>query len=367
MTYFDYRWILSGDDSTERECALGREDDGYDPYLLSSPDFPIGVMPDRVTYATPLYIFKIDTIVNRMLEIEKVIPPVVRVRCLLTNETTLARVYVNLSVGLMYAVAHENYLFGQLPSDISTEPSDFRVSFEPDEYVFDLLVTDDGTLNRSIPRGLARFNRPISEKVYVRYYHFIEKFEDFIRWDTITGTVVEGDREVTLGDLVDPTAVRINVTNTDDWADQCVTVKSSIGVPGKYISIKFQIRDNDNYYELNLVPNEVPTIPPGTWKLNRVVAAVPALIALGNLDYFDEDVDYIWRIVSLVSHRPGVDVQHIQIYQDEHLLDTVIDNPAPWAGDAKGTVEIEVEDGGTAILKRVLVNPVPMESDYVGL
>ena len=389
ITYDKFRWILSGDNDTEIETAIGRDDDGYDPHLLSEYNFPVNVIPNKLDlsnyYGNYRYFFDISRLIswysenNDLISIlkDRPIPKFMRVRCLLTNESIVGPVFHSDSSGsyvpwpilggpIYYTVLDDNYLFGQSLLDASTSPTDFRISFEPDEYVCDLCVTDDGALNRNIVRGIARFNRPISEHIYIRYYSLIEKFNDFIRCDVITGTVVEGDKQIELGDVAAETAIRLNVDGSDNWVDYAVTTKLSMGVANTYCAIRFQQRTVD-YYELRIIPSNPPNIPAGVWTLYRVVGGVANMVDTGNLDWFDLDVDYIWRIVSVKSERPANDVQVIQIYQDENLLGTIVEDPVPWAGDTRGTIEIAVEDGGTLIIKKVLVNPVPMESDYVGV
>lgn len=368
QNYFDFRWIVSGDSIYEMETALGREDDRYDSWMLSECNMESGGIPDEVIVTSvsgmTFYNFILTDFVSKIAN-----PPVpqwIYIKHIGMGEGEYALLYTD---GTDWrAITSPDYIFGQSPSSLTTTVSSFRVAFESDEYVFDVIVEDDGTLNRDMVVGLAKFSRPQSERIYVRYYNFVELFKSFDRWDEISGTATwsESNQNVVLSDVIDDTVIQINLSDALNWVSYGLHVKMQHSVHNEPMQIRFMVQDTTNFYYLRLISSEPPTIPAGTWNLRRVVAGVDVLLDSGNLEWFDIDVDYMWRIESVTVDRPGGQVQVMKLYQDENLLATVIDNPAPWGGNVKGTVEIMVDHDNTLIVSRVLIHPIPMESDYVG-
>lgn len=368
--YFNYRWILSGDGSRNMETAIGREDDNYDPYLLSETNMPVGLIPDTVSTATvggyTLYTFVVNELVASTSE---TIPEKVYVRFLGTGAAIHAPLIYD---GSDWTVTTEqDYIFLQPPSSLSTEPSNFRVSFETDEYVSDILMVDDGTLNRDMIVGLVRFSRPSSENIYIRYYNFIDLFDNFGQWDEISTTATiaysETNKNVVLGDSGDTedAIIQANPDESDDWNSYAVHVKMQHNISNKYYVIRFMVQGVNDYYYLKITPATPPTIPAAAWELRKYVSGSDSLMVSGSLDQMDIDVDYIWRIESYTSTRPGGDVQVLRVYQDENLLTTYDDDPAPWGGGV-GTIELVCELTGQMTVSRVLVHPIPQEFDFVG-
>jgi len=364
--YFNYRWLLSGDDEDDLETASGREDDGYDPYLLSETNMPVGIIPDTVSTSTidgyTLYTFTLDNLVNSTTNDT---PEEVYIRFLGTGAAIHAPLIFN---GTNWtATTEQDYVFLQTSSSISTEPSNFRASFETDEYVLDILMVDDGTLNRDMIIGLVRFSRPSSENIYIRYYNMIDLFSTFGMWDEIEGTAThsEDNKNVVLADVAEDTIIQANLDGSEDWFSYAVHVKMQHGVTAKYAIIRFMVQGINDYYYLKVTPSAAPTVPAAAWEIRKYVSGSDSLLISGTLDQMDIDVDYIWRIESFTSSRPGGDVQVIRLFQDENLLTTYVDDPASWGGGS-GTVEIVCETGGSLTVSRVLVHPIPQEYDYVG-
>jgi hypothetical protein len=374
--YFNFRWIISGDAASERETAIGREDDGYDPWLISESVLSVGAIPNYVEHATPggipvVYTFQIDNLLDTTEE--RPFPEWIFIKHLGTGVTVRARIvlltlpFPPYSWNVAYTEPGETFL--QPSSDLSDEPTDFRLSWEPDDLVYDIIMEDDGTLNRDMIVGLARFSRPMSERVYIRYYNFIELFDsDDVgeNWTTDAGTATFTEGQVVLSDGAVDTKIRLTKTGADEYDDYALTVKMKQGVAEKYAQIRFMRQAVDDYYYLQIEPATVPNIPPGTWNLVRVVGGGTTVLASGTLEWLDLDVDYVWRIECVTSDRPGGQVQYIRIYQDENLLGEVADDPIPWGGNVEGTVEIVSEVAGSVTASRVLIHPLPMEFDYVG-
>lgn len=254
-------------------------------------------------------------------------------------------------------------------SDLSEEPSDFQISSEPGDSTFDILIEDDGDLNRDMVKALAKFSRPLSERIYILYYLLIERFEDVEEWETDLGTAIYADNQVVLGDVAEETRIRLIQTGADEHSDYTVTVKAQFGVVDKYVQIRFMRSSSGDYYFFEITPALPPTIPVGTWRLVRVVSGIgggTTVLDSGNLEWADVDVDYMWRIDCNTSERSGGNIQLIRVYQDENLVVEYADDPIPWSGNVHGTVEMVVEDGGDLTVSSVFINSIPMGYDYIG-
>jgi len=367
--YFFYRWLISGDEELYMETAIGRENEPGDPWLISEHDVPIGQLPDSVSLLTDpatslqYYQFTVNTLVS--LVTNPPIPIAVYVRCRITGKTFIAQLRID---GSDYVIRCDNdYFFEQVPSSYSTLASNFQVGFEIDQYVSDILIVDDGTLNRDMMRGLVRFSRPMSERVYVRYYLLIDDFRNDLNWEDTAGTVVydEDEQTVLLADPAIITVYELTASGSSTWEDYAIVVKAQFGVAEKYSIIRFMYQDANNYYFVRILPKAPPTVPACEVYLYNVVAGVPTLITSGTTDYADVDVDYCWRIESFTSARPGGDVQVIRIYQDEVMIIDAVDDPLLFAS-ATGTIHLVCENGGELLVKEVLVHPIPLESDYIG-
>jgi hypothetical protein len=371
LNYFDYRWICSGEVLlSEAETALGREDDGYDPWLISESNMPVGLIPDSIVVSgsgsSLRYGFNINDLVANTENLP--VPTFVFVKFLGTNVTVRLNVITISGVYLAYTEDGEDFL--QPASSISTEPSNFRVSWEPDDLVSDIIMEDDGTVNRDLVEGLARFSRPSSERMYIRYYNLIELFDDADHWTTDLGTATYGTNLVTLSHVAEDTRIRLTKDGAEDYSDYSVVVKMKCGVIDLYGRIRFMRNASDDYYFFEMTPttpiSPVGAVVFGTWRIVRMVTGVPTVLDTGTFDWLDLDVDYVWRIDCFLSPRVGGDVQIIQVYQDENLLTEVVDDPAPWSSNVKGTVEIVAETAGSITASRVTIHPLPMEYTYVG-
>lgn len=365
--YFYFRWILSGEASSQQETALGREDDEYDPWLISEPNMASGIIPDAVSVATVggqiYYTFVLNALVDALVELP--VPSMVYIKLMGTNAGQYAPLIFDGSD--WKATCDPDFVFDQSETSLVTKVSNFRTAFESDEFVFDVLVEDVATLNHPMMQGLVRFSRPMSERVYIRYYSLIEKFRSFDRWTKITGTATwsSTNHNVTLGSGAAESRIDLNLTGSTDWANYCVTTKLKHTVNGKYTTILFMVQNATNYYYLKLVPATPPTIPAGQWEIHRVAAGVDNVIASGDLDWLDSGVDYMWRVECVVSERPAGDVRLFRVYQDENLL-TTTEDPIAAGGSVKGNIAIAVETGGSLTVSRVFVHPLPMVSDFVG-
>lgn len=372
--YFYYRWVLSGDSEYEMETALGREDLGYDPWLLSEDSNIISMTPSKVVIeVNPItgksrYLFTVTELINTV--VDPPIPELIVLRCKLTTEVIFGRWYE--SGGVYYVVLGDDYFFGQELVSATEVEENFTIGFELDQYVYDICVVDDGVISHDLLVSLAQWTRPMSERVYLRYYNLIEDFKKPSRWD-ITGFASYHSASEEVMYLIGFNGdedILLNYLNSANWSDYTVEVKFQFvkynPVPvGRYTEIRFMRQDADNYYYVRLTPSVPPAWPAGTWALGAVIATVDTPLANGTTEWMDYEVNYIWRIDCRTSERPGGDVQIISVYQDENLLVTYVDDPVSWA-TAYGTIQIVCEDRGEAIIDLVNCHPLPMESDYIG-
>jgi hypothetical protein len=360
--YFDFRYLLSGDSEYEMEGAIGREDLGYDPWMLSEATVPFGIVPDDVSIVTigtnQYYEFTIDTLVTLTLETEPPVPPFVRLSYQPTRLSFVAAIF--LDGGNYKARSPANEFFGQTAFPYNEDKNDFRVGFDADPYFFDIRIVDDGTINRDLMIALARFGRPISERINIRYYLMIDKFDDSYEWDEISGTSTFDNEEsiVTLGDASSLSIIRNNFVGADEWTDYSLSVKAMNNTVGRYFEIRFYWQDANNYLYFRVTPSAPPSV--GFWAFGRVVAGVLSSLKSGFFSWFDIGVDYFWRIVCVQSGSNLI----VQLMQDEILLDSG-SYASPWV-DPKGRIELVGETNGEVVVSYMDVHSIPMVSDFIG-
>lgn len=366
---------------TIMETALGRLDEkSSDPYLLTDYTDRISEVPDSVALVTiggniqyqfvinglilnhPDYVRLFDT-----LEPFGRMPKFVR----LYYRPTSASIEVPLTLmgeGIV-ARAPADYYFGQKAGVLSTNRDDFRVGWDCDPYVFDILVDDpDDTLNRPAVEAMAKFFRPLSERIYIRYYKWIEKFETDDNWSLCEGTCVfDVDEQIIYLGGVNFSRYRLVVDGSLDWESYVTIVKASINEDDKYFEIRWNVADDDNYLYWQVTPGIPPTLPAGMYSFGKCVAGVRVASAGGPLDQLDSDVDYVWRIVCL-DGRVETDLTSriiVEVYQDENRVYNgyinITDEPQT------GTVELVSEAGTEVVVKELKTHSFPMDSTYVGL
>jgi len=368
--YFFYRWLLSGDTDLYMETALGCEDEaGYDPWIISEEETPIGYEPDLVSILTDpvsgddYYLIEVTSLVDAVTN-----PPVplrVAIRCRVTGETVFDHLYQ--SGSQWYVRLLDDYFFGQSDLSRSTTTTDFQCGFEIDQYVSDILVVDDGLINRDMVKGLIRFARPMSERFYIRYYKLIEDFKSIDGWETIAGTAEHNsdDKTVTIGDAAVETIFSLDYLSSDTWDDYGFVYKGQMNSYSKYYEIRFMVQDSDNYYYFQVERQPIPTFPNATWELGSCVAGVRGSLDTGTIDSLDIDIDYTWRVECFQSIRPGGAVQIIRCYQDENILVDYVEDPISWL-NAYGSIQFVVEDGAEWLVDRIRCHPIPGEYDFVG-
>jgi hypothetical protein len=371
--FFYYRWILSGDAANEAETQIGRDDDGYDLWSIGDDNYSTGQKPDDITSATTsLYTFKLTTMVNDFPYDD--IPPYVYTRCFVTEKSQKGYIYES---GGDYYVDYVNYYFEQDSDLLSSDVNQFRISFESDPYISDILITDrDGTLNRDMIEAVVRYNRPASERFYIRYYQWIDQFDydDFWALELLggfsAGTLVHDstNKKMTLtGDAVFPGAISlVNVTGMDNWTDYEFTAKIKITHRGTQMGMTVMYQDDPSFftygYFFEITQNSSPTTDSHSWTLNRYNGGPPVLISSGTYTgSLDLDVDYVWRINCWVSARGAGDYQKIQIYKDEELIYDGGENKA--FSPPEGKVGIYLMANNDEIeISEVSVRPIPNDN-----
>ena len=369
--YFDFRWIISGDTEYNMESALGYENDivvAGDTWLLSEDTMPVGVVPDEITILPVdndiVYVFKVTTLINNI--VDPPIPPNPPLVRMIYRPIGVSVIGVIIPVGSDWFVcAPRSYTFEQTVEPYSDRLSDFRISLENDAYIFDIRVMDDVSVNRDMVTALAKFSRPISERIYIRYFLLIDHFTDIDldNWTDEGGGVsldVDID-EVTLSDPVDESIMRSDVSNDDTWTNYSFGIRVRAEVAERTLYMRFFWQDANNYMELGFYPATEPHVPVGQWELTKVVAGVPVIVTVGNLEQFDLDVNYFFRIVAFLSNGDLI----LRGYQDENLLFDGPISPSPWALP-QGKVEIACQAGGSYVVCDVEVHSYPMEENYIG-
>lgn len=364
--YFFFRWIISGDLDTETETALGRDDEGFDPWLLGEHSMPVGIRPDSVAYTAPpdsYYVFEVTTLVNELEE--PYFPSQVLVTCIPTATTRFGTLsFDDTPPGYWYVTFLPGELFGQTVTEPTDDINDFRVGFDLDTYTSDILIVDNGDLNRDMIVGLVKFSRAISERLYIRYYYLLETFETGDFWST-TGSVVFQNNTAIITNAGTLTLNSLEYGDPYTWQNYCMTIKmkqsTNIGT-----TIRFMTANPGDYYNVYIVSNPIPNIPAGLLYFQRKIGGSnTTLLSNIPLDHVDPDVYYTWRIECFTSERPGGDVQVTRFYQDENLLFEYVDNPVPWT-TAQGTIGLITAGGAVVTVSRVTVNPLPTEFDYIG-
>jgi phage tail-like protein len=199
FSYFDYQWLISGDGEFNMETALGEEETGFDPWLISEYHEAFGIEPESVAIIVgptfSRYKLQIDAAVAAFLAEEARLPEKIRMAYKPTLETTIG--FVVNEAGTYYVYGPPDYFFGQ-GALYSTDAEDFRVGFVIDQYIYDICVMDyEETLSHEMCQALAKFSRASHERVYIRYYRLIELFdEDNGDWTLGAGSSIDTDNQI---------------------------------------------------------------------------------------------------------------------------------------------------------------------------
>lgn len=179
------------------------------------------------------------------------------------------------------------------PIPLDLDASDYTVGVDPDEFVSDLRVVDDGTLDREFVERLVAISRPAGERILVRFVDFQDVFRnaDLRYWAELTGTATPrpDDGRVDLEDATNETVVHADMPLAATWNQFGLSAQFALrdAVAGKWGEVRFNVLDSDNFYAVR--------IDPGTRvvTLDRVLAAIrTTLFSHGPMEVFHPDVLY---------------------------------------------------------------------------
>lgn len=243
----------------------------------------------------------------------------------------------------------------------STDLSDYRVGVDPDEFVSDIRIVDDGTgiVNRDLVENLVKVLRPNSERYFIRFLDFQDTFRDAFYWTVEQGTNVEHDRDagrvVLSGDLEGATvSIATDFPNDAGWSQYQAAVQFLLRDPtvGGWFQMRFYYQDALNYYAVNINPGTAEV------KLYRVVGGTPLPIGAGYLSVFHPGVFYV---VHVTTESVGVSGHLIQFFVDGVKMGEVVD-----ATYSQGKLAAAVAAGQRAEVTFAEVFQFPLESRRVG-
>lgn len=223
------------------------------------------------------------------------------------------------------------------PLPLDLDLSNFTVGVDPDEFVSDLRVVDDGTLDRGFVSRLVAVLRPAGERVFVRFVDFQDVFRnrDLRYWEEISGTTATrpDDGRIDLEDAGSETVIHADMPAASTWDEFVATAQFALrdAVAGKWGELRFRVVDAANFYAVR--------VDPGTRviDLDRVVAGVRTTLAShGPLDVFHPDVLYLVH----VTLEDVVGGTLIKFYLDWRYLGEATDS-----AHAAGTLGLAVAAG----------------------
>jgi phage tail-like protein len=301
------------------EVEVGRAELNVDPWLIDQPGFSPSVRPDAVYDLTGIGLgLALD--LTTLLGATEAVPHAIRVQYVPTKEVQVVESYWS---GTGNGVFVED-AFGQATP--STNVDDYRVGVDPDEFVSDLRVVDDGTgtLNRALVENLVRVLRPNSERYFVRYLDFQDTFRDAFYWTVEEGSAdnVVQDREAgrvaLAGDLEGAVvSIATDFPNDAAWEEYQAAIQFLLrdAVAGEWFQLRFYYQDASNYFAVNVDPGTTEV------KLYRVVSGTPVTLATATLGIFHPGVFYV---VHVATERVTAGTL-IQFFLDGNKLGEVVD------------------------------------------
>lgn len=340
LNYFDFR-LLSD------EWELGREDLGFDPWLIDTPGMSPSVRPDAAVDNTTHLEFDISALLGTIDESGH------DIRITYVPDK-ITQVRTSFFSGGINKVTSED-LMGQTGAP-STNVDDYRVGVDPDEFVSDLRIVDDGTLDRTFVENIVRLLRPSSERYNIRYVDFMDTFRETLRWSTVSGSVVSDldNGIITIGDGAADTVIATDETGDTAWTEYQASVQLSLGSsPTGWGEMRFYYSDASNFYALRLNPSlraiQLDQVTAGVRTTLSTGALSPAIIHLG--------VNYFLRVATTDTGSG----HQIQYFVDENLIGTVVDTD-----HSQGKLAVAAEAGQTAVVRFAELFQYPLESTRIG-
>jgi hypothetical protein len=155
------------------------------------------------------------------------------------------------------ASTHGN-LGAALPLDVDL--ANFTVGVDPDEFVSDLRVVDDGTLDRDFVARLVAVSRPANERIFVRFVDFQDVFNyvDLRYWTEISGTTVvrSEDGRADLEDAGAVTVIHADMPLAATWSQFVVTAQFALrdAVATEWGELRFHVQDALNFHAVRIDP-----------------------------------------------------------------------------------------------------------------
>ena len=232
--------------------------------------------------------------------------------------------------------------------------------FAEGEYLYNVRIVDDGTLDREVVRELVRITRPINERVDINYLLFYDRFaivNDKSQWIDVTGVSVVDDGVLRLPALVDEFSVATSVDSVE-WDEYVVSWK--VRGETSFDLVFYYTSDEDHYFCRVLM--ETAGVGFGRFELYKVVATVETLIASANMDVNHWLVDNVYYIIRAEIVREGA-TNRIRLYLDENLVLATTDD-----AHASGSAGLKRAGGqGPVDLEEIELFSLPAETDFVDI
>jgi hypothetical protein len=225
---------------------------------------------------TPILNFDISS----LLGLTEAVPHAVRVKYTLKNVVRTVYSYWDGSKNR----CNVTDAFGLDVPILTNSLNDFRVGVDPDEFVSDLKVVDDGELDRDMIVNLTKVLRPANERVYVRYLAFQDKFRRAGNWVQVAGSVTEN---FSSGELTVNAAsvIRTDMNLDTTWKNITARAQAKMkNVPGDWWEMRFNYTDELNFYSVGMNPADIER----SVFLDRVVAG-----ARTNLDDYNFTLNFL--------------------------------------------------------------------------
>lgn len=298
----------------------------------------------------PKPILKFD--LSTLLGLTEAVPHDVRV----VYRENVGRTSTSYWTGSRNEVSVDDALGVPIPLEIEIE--NFRVGVDPDEFVSDLRVVDDGTLDRDFVARLVGVLRPAGERIFVRFVDFQDVFRnrDLRYWDEISGTTVPrpDDGRADLEDVGAETVIHADMPLSAVWRQFTLAAQFALRDPvvGNWGEVRFHVADALNFYAVRIDPGA------RTVALQRVIAGVrTTMFTHGPMDVFHLDVLYMVHVTT----EDVVGGVLMKVYLDGNHLGEAID-----AAFDEGTVGLAVATGQRLSVSFVDLVACPFPSARVG-
>ncbi len=228
---------------------------------------------------------KLDFELSTLLGLTQAVPHAVRVHYKLENVVRTVYSYWDGSKNR----CNVTDAFGLNVPILTNSLNDFKVGVDPDEFVSDLKVVDDGDLDRDMIENLVRVMRPAGERIYIRYLAFQDKFRRSGDWVQVAGSVTtDFDNGQLTVDAASVIRTDMNLDTT--WKNITARAQAKMtNVPGDYWEMRFNYVDENNFYAVGMNPDDAER----SVFLDRVIAGVRTNIGDYNfVNNFFADVYY---------------------------------------------------------------------------